>query len=151
MGVVANETRSGGTDVSNVYLHFNGTCRQTFEFYRSLFGGDFDLITTFGEGPPDFTPPEDERDNVMHVSYRIGDVVLMGSDTPSTFGPPTVMGNNFSLSYAPNGKEEVDDMFVKLSEGGTVTMPPADMFWGAYFGSCTDKFGVNWMLNFENA
>ena len=87
----------------------------------------------------------------MHVSYSIGNVVLMGSDTPSTFGPPTVMGSNFSLSYAPNSKEEMDDMFAKLSEGGTVTMPPADMFWGAYFGSCTDKFGVNWMLNFENA
>ena len=135
----------------NVYLHFNGTCGQAFEFYRSIFGGDFDLITTFGEGPPEFTPLENERDNVMHVSYRIGDMVLMGSDTPSTFGPPTVMGNNFSLSYAPNSKEEMDDMFAKLSEGGTVTMPSADMFWGAYFGSCTDKFGVNWMLNFENA
>ena len=118
----------------NVYLHFNGTCRQAFEFYRSIFGGDFDLITTFGEGPPDFTSPEDERDNVMHVSYRIGDMVLMGSDTPSTFGPPTVMGNNFSLSYAPNSKEEMDEMFAKLLAGGTVSMPPADMFWGAYFG-----------------
>ena len=93
----------------NVYLHFNDTCRQAFEFYRSIFGGEFDLITTFGEGPPEFTVPEDERDNVMHVSYRIGDMVLMGSDTPSTFGPPTIMGNNFSLSYVPNSKEEVDE------------------------------------------
>ena len=133
----------------NVYLHFNGDCRQAFEFYRSIFGGEFDIVTTFGEGPPDFTVPEDERENIMHVSYRMGNTTLMGSDTPSTFGPPTVMGNNFSLSYMPNSREEMDDLFGKLSEGGNVTMAPADMFWGSYFGSCTDKFGVNWMLNFD--
>ena len=59
------------------------------------------------------------------------------------------MGNNFSISYLTETKEETDDLFAKVSEGGTVTMPPADMFWGAYFGSCTDKFGINWQFNFE--
>ncbi len=133
----------------NVYLRFNSDCRQAFEFYRSIFGGEFDIITTFGEGPPDFTVPEDERENIMHVSYQMGNMTLMGSDTPSTFGHPTVMGNNFSLSYMPKSREEMDELFRKLSEGGNVTMPPADMFWGSYFGSCTDKFGVNWMLNYD--
>ena len=133
----------------HVYLHFNGTCREAFEFYRSIFGGDFDIVTTFGEGPPEFTVPEDERDNIMHVSYRMGNMTLMGSDVPSTFGPPMVTGNNFSLSYMPASREEMDDLFAKLSEGGNVTMPPADMFWGSYFGSCTDKFGINWMLNHD--
>ena len=133
----------------NVYLHFNGTCKEAFEFYRSIFGGDFDMISTFGEAPPDFTVPEDERENIMHVSYQMGNMTLMGSDTPSTFGPPTAMGNNFSLSYMTGSREETDEVFAKLSEGGNVTMPLGDMFWGSYFGSCTDKFGVNWMLNYD--
>ena len=75
----------------------------------------------------------------MHMSLPIGSSVLMGSDTSSAFGPPTVMGNNFSISYLTETKEETDDLFAKVSEGGAVTMPPADMFWGAYFGSCTGQ------------
>lgn len=133
----------------NVYLHFNGTCKEAFEFYRSIFGGDFDMISTFGEAPADFAPPEEERDHIMHVSYQMGNMTLMGSDTPSNFGPPTVMGNNFSLSYMTGSREETDELFAKLSEGGNVTMPLGDMFWGSYFGACTDKFGVNWMLNYD--
>ena len=131
----------------NTYLHFNGNCREAFEFYRSVFGGDFDFIGTFAEGPQDFAPPDDERDKIMHVTYRIGGGVLMGSDVPSWFGIETTQGNNFSISYAPTTREEAAEVFAKLSDGGTVTMPLEDMFWGAYFGSCTDKFGVNWMLN----
>ncbi len=133
----------------NVYLNFNGTCRQAFEFYRSVFGGEFDLITTFGEGPPDYEAPPEERDKIMHVSYRLGDSVLMGSDMPSNFGITLVTGNNFSLSYQTTSREQTDDLFAKLSDGGNVTMPLQEMFWGAYFGSCTDKFGVNWMLNHD--
>ncbi len=132
-----------------VYLHFDRNCRQAFEFYRSIFGGEFDIITTFGDGPPEMQVPEDERDNIMHVSYTIGDNVLMGSDMPSTFGMPVNQGNNFSLSYMPASREETDEVFAKLSDGGTVSMPLADMFWGSYFGSCTDKFGINWMLNHD--
>ena len=135
----------------NVYLHFNGTCREAFEFYRSIFGGEFDLITTFGEGPPEMQIPEEERDGIMHVSYSIGDNVLMGSDVPSTFGMTINQGSNFSLSYAPGSREETDQLFAKLSEGGTVSMPLGDMFWGSYFGSCTDKFGINWMLNYDKS
>ena len=85
----------------NVYLHFNSNCREAFEFYRSIFGGEFDLITTFGEGPPEMQIPEEERDGIMHVSYRIGDNVLMGSDVPSTFGMTVNQGSNFSLSMPP--------------------------------------------------
>ena len=133
----------------NIYLHFNGNCREAFEFYRSIFGGDFALVQTFGDGPPDMDVSEDERDNIMHVSYPIGSGVLMGSDVPSGFGPPPQQGNNFSISYQTRSRQETDDLFAKISEGGTVGMPPADMFWGAYFGSCTDKFGINWMFNCE--
>ena len=134
----------------NVYLHFRVGCREAFEFYRSVFGGEFDIFQTFGDGPPDMGVPDEERDNVMHVSYRIGESVLMGSDVPSAFGPSPEQGNNFSISYSAQSREESDALFAKLSEGGVVTMPLQDMFWGSYFGSCTDRFGINWMVSFDS-
>ena len=133
----------------STYLHFNGNCREAFEFYRSVFGGEFEMLSTFAEMPPDVSVPEDERDNVMHVSFPIGSSVLMGSDMPSTFGPPTEIGTNFSITYSCPSREETDALFAKISEGGVVTMPLADMFWGAYFGACTDKFGINWQFDCE--
>ena len=132
-----------------IQLNFNGNCREAFEFYRSVFGGEFDNLLTFGDGPDDFIVPEDERDQVMHVSLPMGDSVLMGSDTPSWSDEPTQMGNNFAISCMPSSREETDELFGRMSEGGTVTMPPEDMFWGAYFGACTDRFGVRWQFNCE--
>lgn len=133
-----------------IYLHFNGNCREVFEFYRSIFGGEFEMISTFREGPEGMPLPEDVLDQVMHVSYPIGSSVLMGSDVPEQFAPPPVQGSNFSISYQPESKEAADELFAKLSDGGTVTMPMEDQFWGAYFGSCIDRFGINWQLNTEH-
>lgn len=133
-----------------IYLHFNGNCREVFEFYRSIFGGDFEMISTFREGPEGMPLPKDVLDQVMHVSYPIGSSVLMGSDVPEQFAPPPVQGSNFSISYQPESKEAADELFAKLSDGGTVTMPMEDQFWGAYFGSCIDKFGISWQLNTEH-
>ena len=132
-----------------IQLNFNGNCREAFEFYRSVFGGEFDNLLTFGDGPDDFIVPEDERDQVMHVSLPMGDSVLMGSDTPSWSDEPTQMGNNFAISCMPSSREETDELFGRMAEGGTVTMPLEDMFWGAYFGSCTDRFGIRWQFNCE--
>ena len=131
------------------YLHFNGNCREAFDFYRSVFGGEYLMVSTFADGPPDMGVPESDHDKIMHASLSIGDGELMGSDMPSDFGPSPVAGNNFSLSYSPRSREEADEMFAKISEGGTVTMPMEEMFWGAYFGSCRDKFGINWQLDYE--
>ena len=131
------------------YLHFNGNCREAFELYRSAFGGDFATLETFGDGPGDMQVPADERQNIMHVSLSIGTSVLMGSDVPSTFGEPAPERSNVSISYAAPSREETDALFAKLSDGGTVTMPLQDMFWGAYFGACVDRFGINWMINCE--
>ena len=133
-----------------IYLHFNGNCREAFEFYRSIFGGEFELFNTFREGPEGMPLPEDVLDQVMHVSYPIGSSSLMGSDVPEQFAPPPVQGSNFSISYQPESKEAADELFAKLSDGGTVTMPMEDQFWGAYFGSCIDKFGISWQLNTEH-
>ncbi len=130
----------------NPYLTFKDNCRDAFEFYRSVFGGEFDMVSTFREGPPDMGVPDDELDRVMHVSYPIGSSVLMGSDSVSGFGPGHTVGTNFSLSFEANDKLHADEVFAKLSEGGTVTMPLDTMFWCAYFGSLTDKFGINWQV-----
>ena len=134
----------------NVYLHFKEGCREAFEFYRSVFGGEFDIWQTFGDGPPGMGVPDEELENIMHVSYRIGESVLMGSDVPAAFGPAPEQGNNFSISYSAQSKEDTDDIFSKLSEGGAVTMELQDMFWGSYFGSCTDRFGINWMVSCDH-
>ena len=133
----------------NTYLHFNGNCREAFEFYRSVFGGEFSIFMTFADGPEDMQIPDGEHENIMHMSYRIGTSVLMGSDVPSTSRPPIDTGNNFAISYSSSSREKTDALFAKLSEDGIVTMPLQDTFWGSYFGSCTDKFGINWQFNCE--
>ena len=133
----------------STYLLFDGNCRDVFEFYKSVFGGEFSIFMTFADGPEDMQIPDGEHENVMHVSLPIGNSVLMGSDVPSGHGSRLNVGNNFAISYASSSREETDNLFARISEGGEVTMPLMDTFWGAYFGSCTDKFGINWQFNCE--
>lgn len=133
----------------NTYLTFEKQCREAFEFYRSVFGGDFLFIQTFGDGPPDLQVPDDERERIMHVSLPVGDSVLMGSDHSSAFGPAPQTGSNFSITVNPDSKADADRLLAGLSEGGNLAMPMQDMFWGAYFGMCVDRFGIRWQVNFE--
>ena len=135
----------------SMYLNFNGNCREVFEFYRSVFGGEFSNVQTFEDAPPETGVAESDKDLVMHISLPIGESVLMGSDMPSEMGPAPVVGTNFSISYVSQSREHADALFAKMSEGGLVTMPLQDMFWGSYFGSCTDKFGINWQFDYEPA
>ena len=132
----------------NPYLTFDGNCREVFEFYRSVFGGDFSAIQTFADGPDDMGVPDDEKDRIMHVSLPVGSSVLMGSDRCSAFSPAPVVGDNFSISMSGDSKAHCDELFAKLSDGGAVKMPMQETFWGAYFGLWTDKYGINWMINF---
>lgn len=132
------------------YLTFSDNCREVFEFYREVFGGKYTIFQTFADGPSDMEVPESLGDQIMHVSLAIGDSILMGSDSPAAFGGAPVMGTNFSISYAPDSREEAERIFARLSEGGEIGMPMQDMFWGSYFGSCTDRFGIGWMINYEN-
>ncbi len=131
----------------NTYLTFDGNCREAFEFYRSVFGGEFTEFQTFGDGPPDMPVTDAEKNRVMHVALPVGSSVLMGSDS-SSFGPPLAVGNNFSLSIEVESRERCDELCAKLSAGGAVIMPLQEQFWGAYFGQWTDRFGVNWMVNY---
>ncbi len=136
----------------NVYLTFEGQCGDAFDFYKGAFGGEFSYRSTFGEMPPQGGQPlpDELKDRIMHVSLPISsETILMGSDTMPGMSPPITMGNNFSVSVSPSSKEEADRLFAALGAGGTVTMPMQDQFWGAYFGMVTDKFGINWMFNYE--
>ncbi len=133
----------------STYLTFGGNCREAFEFYRSVFGGEYRVFTTFGEGPDDMRVGDDEKDRVMHVSLPVGDSVLMGSDSSSRFGPPLQVGNNFSISVAAESREHADVLHAGLSERGVAAMPMEETFWGSYFGMCTDRFGINWMVSHE--
>lgn len=136
--------------VINPYLLFNGTCEEAFEFYKAQFGGDFEAKMRMNDmdcGQP--VPPE-ATNMIMHVALPIGNGnLLMGSDAPEGFGPPLVVGNNFSVSVSTDTKEEADRLFDGLSAGGSVTMPMSDAFWGSYFGMLADKFGVHWMISFD--
>jgi len=136
----------------NPYLTFNGNCEAAFNFYKSVFGGEFQFIGRFKDMPPmgGKTIPAAEGDKVMHVSLPIGQgSVLMGSDTTASCGHPVTMGNNFSISINATTEAEADKLFGGLSKDGKVTMPMAKAFWGAYFGMFTDKFGINWMVNYD--
>ncbi len=137
----------------NTYLTFNGNCREAFDFYKSVFGGEYLYIGTFGEMPPmeGKEIPEEGKDRIMHVTLPISkETILMGSDTGGEWSSGFREGNNFSISINAESKEEADTLFGGLSAGGQVTMPMADTFWGAYFGMFTDKFGINWMVNYDD-
>ena len=132
----------------NTYLTFNGNCREAFDFYRAVFGSEFQVLQTFGDGPDDMNVSEALKSQVMHVSLPVGNSVLMGSDTGNE-EQTAVIGDNFSISYEAESRAETDEVFGKLADGGTVTMPLQETFWGSYFGSCTDRFGINWMVSCE--
>lgn len=137
----------------NAYLTFDGTCEEAFNFYKSVFGGDFPMVGKFGDMPPQegMPPISDEvKNRIMHMSLPISaETVLMGSDTMPGIHDHQV-GNNISLSINTDSREEADRVFTRLSAGGKVSMPLADTFWGAYFGMWTDKFGINWMVNYDD-
>lgn len=136
---------------TNTYLTFNGNCEEAFNFYKSVFGGEFTYIGRFGEMPqdPNYTVPESDKNKVMHVSLPIGKSVLMGSDTGGEWAPSFQQGNNFSISVTAESKNEADKLFNALSAGGQVTMAMENTFWGDYFGMLTDKFGINWMMSYN--
>lgn len=134
----------------NIYLIFEGNCRQAFEFYRSVFGGEFDSISKFGEMPPqEGQPPmsDEMKEMIMHVSLPVSkETVLMGSDNGGSAGPPVKSGNNFSISVNTDSTGEADRIFNALAEGGTINMALERTFWNSYFGMLTDQYGVNWMV-----
>ncbi len=135
----------------STYLNFNRSTEAAFTFYRSVFGGEFQGgIHRMGDAPPQpgHTLAEADKGLVMHVSLPIlGGHLLMGTDAPDSMGMSCRPGNNVYINLQPDTRNEADRLFNALSAGGKVEMPMQDMFWGDYFGSFVDKFGVQWMVN----
>lgn len=134
----------------NPYLNFNGNAEEAFRFYQSVFGGEL-FIQKMSDTPHGENLPDHEKDYVMHIAIPIGNgQFLMASDCLDSMGQKVNMGNNNYISITPDSREEADRIFNRLSAGGNIEIPMADMFWGDYFGSFVDKFGVCWMINFPN-
>lgn len=133
----------------HTYLNFAGNAEEAFEFYRSVFGGEFSSRVRFQDMPMEGVDiPEQDQDKMMHIALPIGDDdILMASDALESLGQQLSQGNNVYVSLHPDSREEADRIFSSLSQGGEVEMPIADQMWGDYFGSFKDKFGVRWMVN----
>ena len=136
----------------NIYLNFNGNCEEAFNFYKSVFGGEFPYIGRYKDMPQDSgkTLPKDQENLIMHVSLPISkETMLMGSDVGGEWTDTYRQGTNFAICVSPDTKEDADRFFNELSKGGQVQMPMDNTFWGDYFGMFADKFGINWMVSYN--
>lgn len=137
----------------SIYLNFSRNTEEAFLFYKKVFGTEFmeDGIMRFSDIPPSGDSPpiaEEDKNLVMHVSLPILDgFLLMGTDAPESMGFSVKMGNNFYINLSPDTRKETEKLFRALSEGGEVEAELQDMFWGDYYGSLVDRFGVRWMFN----
>jgi len=134
----------------NPYLNFEGNCEEAFNFYKSIFGGEFQTIMRFKDAPPN-SMPNDGSDGewLLHVALPIGKggSILMGSDRPKSY--PGAKGDVFSVSVSADSEAEARKIFEGLSTGGKITMPFDKTFWGSLFGMSTDKYGIQWMVGYS--
>lgn len=136
----------------NPYIHFNGNTEEAFNFYKSVFGGEFATVMRYKDlNIPGSISTESEANKIMHIALLIGKgSVLMGSDTPEALGKHNLNETRSKISVGAESKEEADKLFNGLSVGGQVEMPIADSPWGSYFGMLRDKYGIEWMVNFDS-
>jgi PhnB protein len=135
----------------NPYIHFNGNAEEAFTFYKSVFGGEFSMISRFKDfSSPEYPISENEANKIMHIALPIGKHnVLMASDTPEIMGKHNENETRSKISISAESKEEADNLFHGLSAGGKIEMPIADSPWGSYFGMFRDKYGIEWMVDFD--
>jgi len=136
---------------TNPYLNFNGNTEEAFNFYKSVFGGEFTDINRYKDMPSSMEQvPENEKEKIMHIALPIGsDTVLMGSDITENMNQSLTMGNNVYIMLQPENKDNAEKLYRRLSEGGKIEMPLEKVFWGSYFASFSDRFGVQWLINCE--
>lgn len=133
----------------NVYLNFNGNTEEAFQFYRSVFGGDFTGIFRFKDGPDPENISEEEKNKIMHIALPIGSNMLMGTDSLQSYQQKVIPGTNTYISLDAESEEEARRIYKKLSEGGKIGMELQKMFWGDLFASFSDKYQVRWMINYD--
>ncbi len=134
------------------YLNFPGTTEHAFQFYRSVFGGEFANLQRFGDLPNADQTPAEDRNKILHISLPLPNgTVLMATDACDSLGHKLQVGNNFYINIDADDETEVTKLFTALSAGGKIEMTPQKTFWGAFFAMCTDRFGVQWMMNYTYA
>jgi PhnB protein len=134
----------------NIYLNFPGNTEEAFNFYKSVLGGEFATIMRFKDSPGCEGMPADQQNGIMHVALPVGNGnMLMGTDAVDGMGPKLVVGNNVSITVNPETEAETHKLFDGLAAGGTVLVPLNKAFWGGYFGMLVDKFGIQWMFNYD--
>lgn len=132
------------------HINFNGNAEEAFNFYKSVFGGEFRRVVRFKDLPvSDFKIPEHEENKIMHIELPIGNNVLMANDVPEQMGRTNENENRSKICISAETKEEADRLFNGLSVGGQVEMPITDSPWGTYFGMFRDKYGIEWMVEFR--
>jgi len=135
----------------NPHINFNGNAEEAFTFYKSVFGGEFAKIIRFKDiSSPEFAVAEYDENKVMHIALPIGKNILMGNDVPESMGQVNENENRSKISISADSREEADKLFKGLSEGGNIEVPIADSPWGSYFGMFRDKFGIEWMVDFDS-
>lgn len=134
----------------NPHINFNGNAEEAFTFYQSVFGGAFAKIIRLKDlASDDFPVAEEDANKIMHIALPIGKNVLMANDVPESMGPVNENENRSKISISAESREEAYKLFNGLSEGGNIEMPIADSPWGSYFGMFRDKFGIEWMVDFD--
>ena len=137
--------------VINPHINFNGNAEEAFTFYKSVFGGEFSKVMRFKDlSSPDYVVPEKEANKIMHIALPIGKSnVLMANDVPDFLGKVNENENRSKIAVSAESKEEADRLFNGLSAGGKIEMPIGDSPWGSYFGMFRDKYGIEWMVDFD--
>ena len=134
----------------NPPINFNGNAEEAFTFYKSVFGGEFAMIMRFKDmESPEFPVADHEANKIMHIALPIGQNVLMANDVPESMGRTNENENRSKIAISAESREEADQLFNGLSAGGTVEMPMEDSPWGSYFGMFRDKYGIEWMIDFD--
>ncbi|HEU4788077.1 MAG TPA: VOC family protein [Flavobacterium sp.] len=134
----------------NPHINFNGNAEEAFNFYKSVFGGEFVRIIRFKDiSSAEYPVPENEANKIMHIALPIGVNILMGNDVPESMGPVNENENRSKISISAESREEADKLFNGLSAGGNVEYPIDDSPWGSNFGMFRDKYGIEWMVDFD--
>ena len=134
----------------NPHINFNGNAEEAFNFYKSVFGGEFAKIMRFKDlASAEFPVAEHEANKIMHIALPIGKSILMANDVPEILGRTNEHENRSKIVISAESKEEADKLFHGLSAGGQIEMPISDSPWGSYFGMFRDKFGIEWMVDFN--
>jgi PhnB protein len=134
----------------NPHINFNGNAEEAFNFYKSVFGGEFAKIVRFKDiASAEFPVADNEVNKIMHIAFPIGKSILMANDVPEILGRTNENENRSKIVITAESKEEADKLFNGLSEGGQIEMPISDSPWGSYFGMFRDKYGIEWMIDFD--